>query len=80
MTTQDYWVHTYCNRVLMILKNVSLSLVLSFKLKCLGNINSYLCWIDLTESFIEAINDFKSFLFYMEIHTFEYHRYSDLRI
>ena len=43
----------------MILEHISLSFVLSFKLKCFGNINSSLWLIDLTESFIDAIKDFK---------------------
>ena len=43
----------------MILEHISLSFVLSFKLKCFGNINSYLWLIDLTENFIDAIKDFK---------------------
>ena len=59
MTTQDYWVHIYCNKNFMILEHISLSFVLSFKLKCFGNINSYLWLIDLTENFIDAIKDFK---------------------
>ena len=59
MTTQDYWVHIYGNKNFMILEHISLSFVLSFKLKCFGNINSYLWLIDLTESFIDAIKDYK---------------------